>query len=216
MPAKVVVVYVKHTGHILAAVTRVTDPGGTTNLDQVVTPSLRVRLLDPASTVGPPGNAEFTIPKEHLGTIIVDEENDLLQKPRTFKLADPSKPSSTLEKLPTKATTLPDIPTTGQIPESTLTPTGASPKEPPRLRQNQLEVTLAYRPGSKPPDIPTPVWALVRRNADSFQTVFGDIAPNADTVTIPLRASVTVNDYFDILVLAGRSPVYAKNVMATA
>ncbi len=218
MSSKVLVAYVKHTGHILAALTRVSDPSGSAHLDQIVTPELRVRLLDSATTVGPPGAIEFAIPQDELGTIVVDKENDLLKKPRTFKLADPSQPSSTLEKLPAKGADFASIPTTGQIPESIITVTTPSPvtAAPPKLQQNQLVVTMAYRTGNPPPDKSTPVWAMIKRSADSYQVVSSAIDPKALTVTIPLLSPVTVGDSFDLLILAGRSPIFAKSVVAVA
>jgi hypothetical protein len=179
-------------------------------------------LLDPATTVGDPAGIEFAVPKEQFGTIVVDDDNDLLKAPRTFKLADPSKPSSTLEKLPVKGTYYDTIPTTGQIPDPPPGPVpgGLHPFPPnvgaPVLQQNQLKVTMAYPLGIPLPDKSTPVWAMIKRNADSFQIVTGSIDAHADTVTIPLQSPITIGDPFDLLILAGRSPAYAKNVAAVA
>jgi hypothetical protein len=80
MPDKMTLLFVKHTGHILAAVTRSADPTGRISAEDLARGGLLVRGFDFISNK----QFEFEVPSRELDVLTVDLEPALLLKPSEF------------------------------------------------------------------------------------------------------------------------------------
>jgi hypothetical protein len=76
MTDKMTVLFVKHTGHVLAALTRNADPEGKISAEDVARGGLLVRGLG--------GSEQFKVLPEELELITVDLDPALLRQPRAF------------------------------------------------------------------------------------------------------------------------------------
>jgi hypothetical protein len=76
MPDKMTLLFVKHTGHILAAVTRSADPTGTISAEDLARGGLLVRGFN--------SDTQFEVPPRELDVLTVDLEHPLILQPRAF------------------------------------------------------------------------------------------------------------------------------------
>lgn len=76
MADKMTLLFVKHTGHILAAVTRSADPTGTLSAEDLARGGLLVR--------GFSSDTQFEVPPRELDVLTVDLDSALLLQPRAF------------------------------------------------------------------------------------------------------------------------------------
>ena len=76
MTDKMTLLFVKHTGHILAAVTRSADPTGTISAEDLARGGLLVRGFN--------GDTQFEVPPRELDVLTVDLDSALLLQPRAF------------------------------------------------------------------------------------------------------------------------------------
>jgi hypothetical protein len=80
MTNKMTVLFVKHTGHVLAAVTRSANPTGQISAENLARGGLLVR--------GFAGNEQFKVPPEELDVLTTDFDSALLLQPRAFIIED--------------------------------------------------------------------------------------------------------------------------------
>ena len=77
--SKLTVVYLKDTGHVLAALTRADPPQGTEPVSALVGTGLPVRF------VGRPP-ADVTVPAEDLAAVTVDDQPEVVISPQSFQV----------------------------------------------------------------------------------------------------------------------------------
>jgi hypothetical protein len=103
MSGKATVLFVKETGHIVAALTKAAD-GAESSKEQLVSSEFLMRRLRSAEVAGTPDGLEFHLDVASLGTAQLDQQLGLLKSPRSFAIDDPNKPT-VIVALPTSGTT---------------------------------------------------------------------------------------------------------------
>ena len=83
MTDKMTLLFVKHTGHILAAVTRSADPTGEISAEDLARGGLLVRGFN--------GDTQFEVPSRELDVLTVDLDPALLLQPRAFVVDEDQK-----------------------------------------------------------------------------------------------------------------------------
>ena len=79
------VVFVKQTGHVVAAYTRSADPDGKVPVEQVAGSGIRVRnVRDPDAS--PSGGESLAIPPKSLDVAVVDFRSDIFRAPLKFAM----------------------------------------------------------------------------------------------------------------------------------
>lgn len=86
MTDKMTILFVKHTGHVFAAITRNADPSGGITAKSLAGERLLVRGLPP-----PHDKKQFEIPADQLDVLIVDLDPALLLQPSEF-IVDQGRP----------------------------------------------------------------------------------------------------------------------------
>jgi hypothetical protein len=179
MPDKMTLLFVKHTGHILAAVTRSADPTGTISAEDLARGGLLVRGFD---STRPSHQFEFEVPSRELDVLTVDLEPALLLDPRAF-FVDENK------KVP--------MPVAG----------GSVPLPGVQLTATQVTVTpISTPPGSTVSD-DTKVWVQII-GGDLTQPLIatGTVPRGQSNVAIPL-VPLRTGDY-DVLTFVATLPPF--------
>lgn len=91
MSEKMTLLFVKETGHIVAALTRAADPEAELTTDLLAGEALLVRYFGNVQAIGY-GNTEFLIPPEELDVAITDLDDGVISNPRGFFVDDEKQP----------------------------------------------------------------------------------------------------------------------------
>lgn len=187
---KLTVLYLKETGQVMAAVTRValveTAPPGD---EHQVSPDVRalagdalpVRgFIDAGNTAGKPDPATFAIPPEDMAALTVDGEDDQLLAPRHYVVLDGKK----LE--PAQPATLPTVTaTTGNRTLEVSLPS-------PALEDLALVVHVQPQGGAS-------------GRAQRLQATFRHDTPSKQTVSLNVGAALD-GDYAVLVLVRGHAP----------
>jgi hypothetical protein len=115
MTDKITLLFVEHTGHVLAAVTRNADPTGPISAGELAAGGLLVRGFSP--------QAQFEVSSEQLAVLTVDLDPVVLLQPRTYRVEQAQAvplPSTLVTDLTVKLTaTNVEVSLTGSAPEET-------------------------------------------------------------------------------------------------
>jgi len=88
MTDQMTVLFVKHTGHVLAVVTRNADPKGKISAENLARGGLLVRGFTANAATNTTGNEQFKVLPEELDVMTVDLDSALLLQPRAFIIDD--------------------------------------------------------------------------------------------------------------------------------
>jgi hypothetical protein len=116
MTDKMTLLFIKQTGHILAAVTRGADPTGEISAEDLARGGLLVRGFN--------GDTQFEVPSRELDVLTVDLEPALLLQPRAFVVDENQKvpvpvSGGTVNAVDLSVTQVTVTPSEGQVPEDT-------------------------------------------------------------------------------------------------
>jgi hypothetical protein len=119
MTDQMTLLFVKHTGHILAAVTRSADPMGKISAEDLARGGLLVRGFN--------GDTQFEVPSRELDVLTVDLEPALLLQPRAFFVDEnkkvlmpvPGGIENKVSEVKLSATDVTVTPLHGSVPEDT-------------------------------------------------------------------------------------------------
>jgi hypothetical protein len=176
MTNQMTVLFVKHTGHVLAAVTRNADPSSQITAEDLARGGLLVRGFAvnlPTTT----GNEQFNVMPEELGVITLNFNRTILLKPRTFSIAD---------EQPVQTPTAPVL--------SLALTTGS------------VEVSLGTAPTDRVTKETNVWVQIDGGNLDEPRTEQGAIAVNQSSATLQLDPLDTGRTYYVLALVAGREP----------
>lgn len=189
MNSKAVVLVIRATGNVLAAVSRVSQADSPLSALQLMGSDHSVRYLindDTATTLAASALAQFneTIATEYLGAVVVDGAADLFKRPRRFAVADPSKDSSTVAAV-----------------------TGSRGTISIALDANQIQVTITQKDDNKA----TPVWVQISGTPITEPVIAAFEIPKS-AVTQPYAfGSPLPNGTYRVLAFLPDSKPYANN-----
>ncbi|HMG72002.1 MAG TPA: hypothetical protein VK582_00760 [Pyrinomonadaceae bacterium] len=194
MSAKMQVLFVKQTGHVLAAFTRTSDPEGKPKVNDLVGSGLLVRNPKILATTGTTGGEEITVDPDSLDVSVIDFNPDVFRSPSGFAVS-----GGTAELL------------------------GPVTPEVPVLAEDKLTVSLgpASAPVNAPDDLK--VWAMIEKiltptdteplrrimegkikKTETHTDLSPTIKPGGAGATIPLTSK-----YYALTLVEGRQPVFA-------
>ena len=182
---KMTVVYVKDTGHVMAAVTRAALPdasppvaaGPSPEVQAMVGDSLPVRSFTSLSSNAIDGT-QFSVPADKLATLTVDGDQDQLLSPRGYAVLD----GKAVEGVPTPSSTdFPDLASDSGDARTIVVTLGAD-----ALAELPIKLHLVYRTGT----------------ADVSQHFEGAFKPATPTVrSIRFTARTPLAGTYDVLML---------------